>query len=529
MNAKLAEGLMPSFDLTIANYRCFSADTPARLEMRPRMLGLVGPNNAGKSTLLRFFFEFRQMFGFLQDEAALRNLSNGARHGVSFAGTGDPMEIFNNANLLPVRIELRIQGCKAQQLSGVDFSLDRENANTVTAKFRAGPTFEPIQFDTNSFPNRAIGGAQVTSDTSLLALVGAQMTRSLYLPATRIAIGESQGTSYDLQFGNAFISIWDLWKTGPNRAQNDAVQRITEDIRMLFGFQRLEIAATSDKRDLHVAVDGKSFKLRELGGGLAQFIIVLANVAVRKPSWLLIDEPEISLHPSLQLDFLTTLASYADAGTLFATHSLGLARAADAVISVRREGGRAVAKPFEETASFQEFLGEMSFSAYRDMGFDAVLAVEGVNDIKTAQQFLRLLGKDHRVVVLQLGGSQMIHPQRAQELSETLRLTKNVHVLIDSERNVAAAPIMKVRSEFLAACADLGIHAEATVRRAMEHYISDGATKMAFGDKYRSLAEFEDRASVSPIWGKSESWRAAREMTKDELLKTDVGQFLDKI
>jgi hypothetical protein len=226
---------------------------------------------------------------------------------------------------------------------------------------------------------------------------------------------------------------------------------------------------------------------------------------------------------------LTTLASYAEVGTIFATHSLGLARAADAVVSVRREGGRSLAKPFEQTPSFQEFLGEMSFAAYRDMGFDAVLAVEGVNDIKTVQQFLRLLGKDHRVVVLQLGGSQMIRPQRAQELSETLRLTKNVHVVIDSERTAAAAPIVKERSEFLAACAGLGIHAVATDRRAMEHYISDSAAKTAFGDKFRSLADFEDRASVSPIWGKWESWRAAREMTRDELLQTDVGQFLDKI
>jgi energy-coupling factor transporter ATP-binding protein EcfA2 len=489
----------------------------------------VGPNNAGKSTLLRFFFEFRQMFVTLQDESALRNLANGARQSIPLAGTGDPEEIFNNANALPVRIELRILNCGSLQFSGIDFTLNREHSNSFAVKFRVGPTFEEVQFSNNTFPNAIAGGKEFTGDTSLLPLVGAQVSRSIYLPATRVAIGESQGTSYDIQFGNAFISMWDQWKTGPSRASNDAIQRITEDIRLLFGFSRLEIAATPDKRDLHVAVDGKSFKLRELGGGLAQFIIVLANVAVKRPSWLLIDEPEISLHPSLQLDFLTTLASYAEAGTIFATHSLALARAADCVVSVRREGRGSVAKPFEETSSFQEFLGEMSFAAYRDIGFDAVLAVEGVNDIKTVQQFLRLLGKDHRVVVLQLGGSQMIRPQRAQEFSETLRLTKNVHVLIDSERTQAAAPLMQVRAEFLAACAALNIRAAATDRRAIEHYISDRAAKMAFGDKFRSLSEFEERASASPIWGKSETWRAAREMTKGELLQTDVGQLLDRI
>lgn len=60
----------------------------------------------------------------------------------------------------------------------------------------------------------------------------------------------------------------------------------------------------------------------------------------------------------------------------------------------------------------------------------------------------------------------------------------------------------------------------------MEHYLSDRAVKLAFGPTYRALAEFEDRSAVNPVWGKPDSWRAAREMTKEELLKTDVGAFL---
>jgi ABC-type multidrug transport system ATPase subunit len=517
-----------SFDITISNYRCFSVEQPARLEVRPRILALVGPNNAGKSTLLRFFFEFRPLFTALADEQSIRNISSGALQGLQLAALGDPLEIFNNSNGLPVQIQLRVHECSDRQLSGIDITFRRDSLNTYSAKLRVGPTFQEVQFN-NAYPNAIVSGSSFTTDTSVLKRLGSILSSTLYLPATRIAIGESQGNSYDLQFGHSFISLWDQWKTGPNRMQNDAIQRVTEDIRLLFGFGRLEIAATPDKRDLHIAVDGKAFKLRELGSGLAQFIMVLANVAVKRPMLLLIDEPEISLHPSLQLDFLTTIASNAAGATLFATHSLALARAADAVISVQREGDHSVAKPFEDTTSFQEFLGEMSFAAYRDLGFDAVLAVEGVNDIKTIQQFLRILEKDHRVVIIQLGGSQMIRPQRAQELSELLRLTKNVHALIDSERESASLPLEAVRSDFLNACTELNIRAIASARRAMEHYISDRAAKIAFGEKFRSLTEYEGRSNVLPIWGKSESWRAAREMTKEELLQTDVGQFLDKI
>jgi hypothetical protein len=56
-----------------------------------------------------------------------------------------------------------------------------------------------------------------------------------------------------------------------------------------------------------------------VGAGLTPFILVLATATTRRPSSLPIDEPELSLHPSQQLDFATTLTSWARAGVLFAT------------------------------------------------------------------------------------------------------------------------------------------------------------------------------------------------------------------
>jgi len=80
--------------------------------------------------------------------------------------------------------------------------------------------------------------------------------------------------------------------------------------------------------------------------------------AVRPSTFILIDEPELSLHPSLQLDFIDALSSYASQGVIFATHSLGLARtAAEYSYALRKENNAgAIMRPFDELPRLGEFV-----------------------------------------------------------------------------------------------------------------------------------------------------------------------------
>jgi predicted ATPase len=54
-------------DLTLKNYRCFADEAPLRIEVRRGFTALVGANNSGKSSLLRFFFELRQLFQWFSE------------------------------------------------------------------------------------------------------------------------------------------------------------------------------------------------------------------------------------------------------------------------------------------------------------------------------------------------------------------------------------------------------------------------------------------------------------------------------
>ncbi len=150
--------------------------------------------------------------------------------------------------------------------------------------------------------------------------------------------------------------------------------------------------------------------------------------------------------------------------------------------------------------------------------------MEGVTEVKAIQQFLRLLRKDHQVVVLPLGGAQFITAGRQAELSELSRISKKVHVLIDSERAAQGASLSQERSAFIADCEKLGFKTHTTERRAFENYLTEQAIKSVKGANFKALGPFDLLKGASTPWAKSDNWRIARQMTEVELMATDIGR-----
>jgi recombinational DNA repair ATPase RecF len=52
-------------DLTLRNYRCFPDTRPMRISLGSGLTAFIGVNNSGKSSLLKFFYEFRNLFSLL--------------------------------------------------------------------------------------------------------------------------------------------------------------------------------------------------------------------------------------------------------------------------------------------------------------------------------------------------------------------------------------------------------------------------------------------------------------------------------
>lgn len=532
--------------VTLRNYRCFDWDNPMVLEFGDEFVALIGPNNSGKSSALRAIYELRHLF--LQIFAAF-NANNGFRFNTVFQFVSDPAELANDGD--PSRFQISVDLPVQNPTASVDYFVVRQIAveyrttegvvvpiRVVAEHRQRGELVRDEQTirEVTSFSDEFLvnyPNEGVANFRDIFAFC-ADIANSRYFPAFRNAINEGAATYYDIPVGTALVATWNSWKAGNSRAQKLAIAKVEQEIASLLGFSSLQINADQSDKTLDVIINNRPHKLYEVGAGVAQLIITLAAALVSKPPYILIDEPELNLHPSLQLQFLSTLASYAQRGVIYATHSVGLARSTTSriyCISKQPDGPARVQIFGEHSPNFAEWLGELSYSSRLELGCEGIILVEGPSEVLCFQEFLRKLGKDHKYVLIQLGGSSLINERSSQQLAEITRLVApdRVHVFVDSERDSDSATVAPDRQAFLSNASGLGFHAAISERRATENYFPRMAIQKAFGPEFDALTPFQRLKDAPKPWPKAGNFKIAREMQIDDLRGTDLGQFLEQL
>jgi ABC-type cobalamin/Fe3+-siderophores transport system ATPase subunit len=505
------------------------------------MTGLLGVNNSGKSALLKMFQELRQVFA---SASAYTGVGGAEAFASPFNHVLDQAEVFFDGNDRPLSVEIEIHGVP-EGLSGNRRTMRKVQLACVQGQNRNPYAWSLTYFEGNS-PIDWTGQTLSKSgdDPAVVQIPGLNFfytmsavkemfevfSKSLYIGPFRNAITVGAGSHFDLAVGETFINAWNDWQNGSDKSHNRAINVVTDNIRRVMGFDRLSITASLQNKTLQLNIDNRPYKLNEVGSGLAQLIVVFGNALIRKPTIVFIDEPELNLHPRLQLEFLTNLASYSSHGVVFATHSIGLARsAAERLYTVSRASDGSKIEAYEREVSLVELLGELSFSAYREMGAEKLLLVEGTTDVKVMQQLLRKAGKERSVVVLPLGGNSLARDGVEHELAELKRIANDISAIVDSERDSEGAPAATVRSGFEATCRGLGYRVLVTERRATENYFDDAAVKAALGASFSAIGPY-DRLKGNPnAWAKADNWRIAQEMDWSNLRLTDLGRFIDEL
>lgn len=532
--------------LTLRNYRCFDWDNPAVLEFGGGFTAFVGTNNSGKSTALRSIYELRPMFGNFSQTLYPHP---GFRFNVAPLGVSDTVEAANENDPTKFQFSIQIHDSVLPKVEGhlraYEILFEYEiQTSSLTAKYvmatdhlgkRHHINEDKIKSNSNNNAGLLIDYPDSTViDYSDLHFFAMELAQSKYFPAFRNAINQGAGSYYDIPVGTALVGAWDSWKAGNVRSQKLAISRVEKEIASLLGFNTLQINADQSATTLDVFIDGRPQKLYEIGAGVAQLIIVLAAALTSKPPYILIDEPELNLHPALQLSFLATLGSYATKGILYSTHSVSLARStAERIYAVKKiKNGSSQMHPFGDNAiNFGGWLGELSYSSRIELGCEGILLVEGTTDVLFFQEFLRKISKDHKYVLMQLGGSSLIRGGVAPQLSELSRVIdpSKIRVFIDSEKDSADAPLATDRIAFVEDCKSIGIDVHVSERKATENYLERNGIHKTLGTEYEPLEYYQKLKSSPKPWHKSNNWRIARETEFDDIKDTDLGKFLSSL
>lgn len=537
----------PLFTLHLKNYRCFSDSSPLRLDIQSGATAFVGANNSGKSTLLRFFYEMRHLFrGLSTDISCWRELttSQGHKHIQRVEVVRDEEELFHNLNDRDIEFSLVVPTVK-NAASGIPIAnrivitIDRTTRAFRIRVFSDTTLLTPAAIDstwyvddTNARPLFALRNSKhdPIADVSDFLQLFTMLAALLYVPAFRsVTVGHS-GRSFDVSMGQQFISDWKSLQTGKSKSSNELALFICDTVAALVGFKSLAINVSEGGDYLQLLINSKSYRLDEVGSGVAHLIHLITHIATKRPALVLIDEPENGLHPSMQVEALSALTAFGQRSLMFATHQYGLASAfANRTFSVTRDNGFSKIQPLEATNNLPELMGAMSYRLSHEIGVNRVLLVEGPTEIRIISHWLRQLGKYRTYILLPLHGSSGIKGNCSDQLEQLRRICPNIHALVDSERTADGASAAQNVEDFHTTCEAHKIPCHVLHRRAIENYFPDAAVKKVFGPTYSAVEPFTKLSQHPKPWDKADNWRIAVETDFSDIAKTDLGKFLQSL
>ena len=508
---------MKPITITVANYRNIPFGNPIEFQLKEGIQFILGLNNVGKSNLLKLFSELKW--------ALSQNLENTLHFNpICFSGG---MEFFDQIvnrhnNTKPIQITVASDecfGCAFEINISPSMPVDGDrhtNSFICTRKIIEPPG---RHFEENVFK----GAVRPVLDT-------------MYIGAFRGVDFSGAGRSGDIPIGLEFVKQWSLW-AGANKIEHRTkIKELVKELQSLFSFREFEIHVSDDKSTLLVTTDDGQFALNELGSGISHFIIVLGTAMIKNPAFILIDEPEIGLHPRMQEVFVRALAAKARYGLLASSHSVGLARSsAGWILSLTKSpDGTLRLEPFGQhySPSISQSINELGYSQFVEIGGNNLLLVEGRTDIKAFQEILRKFGVETNFIIISIGGSEFVNGDASKihdELSELKRLNaKSISVIFDSGRTSAGASLSPKFEGFKSCCEGLGFRVFPTDRHSTENYITQVAIDKVFGmGKYQALSHFENFNCVPNRWPKHKNWLLFREMSKDDLNGTELKAFIE--
>ncbi|MFN2610387.1 MAG: ATP-dependent endonuclease [Actinomycetota bacterium] len=254
--------------IQVTNFRGFS-DSGA-IELGARATVLIGPNNSGKSTLIRGL-HFLQSPNILSDDVRIGAGAAQLQIGLTDLDTGyllpDGREIFAPQGPYVPTVLIRIPKLDPAA-SGSNAGLEVRTAQNSDGR--------------NIQPSRASEPANL--------IIPYLSRRKAVAFSEAVNAGAALSVSADLTYLNAKVDRL----ANPYHPSHPAYNKACDDI---LGFRVGAVASVNGKKAAIIVDETNSIPLEALGEGVSNLLGLITNLCIAKHKLFLIEEPENDIHP----------------------------------------------------------------------------------------------------------------------------------------------------------------------------------------------------------------------------------------